>query len=187
LSVSPNSFEESIKTIKKLIMMVDNLQNMGITASFTSSANDFDFLQGNWKVKNRKLLTRLNNCQEWTEFDSEIKMRKVPGIGNVENFTACINEIPFEGMAIRLYHPTTKLWTIYWIDSNHPAMDKNPVTGSFENGVGKFYTNDQFNGQEIIMLYQWDATNPLQPVWSQAFSPDNGKTWEWNWEMKLSK
>jgi len=21
----------------------------------------------------------------------------------------------------------------------------------------------------------------LNKVWSQAFSPDNGKTWEWNW------
>jgi len=37
------------------------------------------------------------------------------------------------------------------------------------------------------VLYQWNKTNPEHPIWSQAFSPDNGKTWEWNWEMVLTK
>lgn len=164
-----------------------NSQTFETTASNSSSANDFDFLQGEWRVRNRKLVSRLDNCNEWTEFDAEIRMRKVPGIGNVENYTATINDTHFEGMAIRLFDPATRLWTIYWIDSNNPVMDQRPVTGSFENQVGRFYTIDQFNGQEIIMLYQWDATDPLHPIWSQAFSPDKGLTWEWNWEMKLRK
>jgi hypothetical protein len=95
--------------------------------------------------------------------------------------------MPFEGMAIRLFNPKSRLWIIYWVDNNNPQMDEHPVTGSFENGLGKFYTSDTFNEKPIIVIYQWDASDPEHPIWSQAFSPDDGKTWEWNWEMKLTR
>jgi hypothetical protein len=66
-------------------------------------------------------------------------------------------------------------------------MDTEPVTGSFENGIGKFYVKDTFNDKPILILYQWNVTNPEHPIWSQASSTDNGKTWEWNWEMTLTR
>ncbi len=154
----------------------------------TSSPTDFDFLQGKWKVHNRKLKVRLNNSNDWEQFESELHMKKVlNGLGNVENYYASFNGKPFEGLAVRLFNPETRLWTIYWMDTNGMKMDQHPVTGSFEKGVGKFYAHDTFDGKEILVIYQWDATNPKQPIWSQAFSVDKGKTWEWNWEMRLSK
>ncbi len=162
--------------------------NVNIIPSATSSENDFDFLQGKWKVQNRKLKVRLNNSNEWEEFESELHMRKaLNGMGNVENYYASFDGKPFEGLAVRLFNPQTRLWTIFWMDTNGMAMDQHPVTGSFENGVGKFYSNDTFGEKAILVIYQWNATNPNQPIWSQAFSVDNGKTWEWNWEMRLSK
>ncbi len=131
-----------------------------------SSENDFDFLSGKWKVHNRKLKTRLAGNHEWIEFKSELHMRKtLNSFGNVENYYASFDGKSFEGMAIRLFNPLTKLWTIYWIDSNNCSMDEHPVTGSFENRVGKFYTNDMYNGIPIVMLFQWDATNPEHPEW----------------------
>ena len=72
-------------------------------------------------------------------------------------------------------------------DSNAPKLDDFPVVGSFEGSVGKFFANDTFNGKEIVTLYQWDKTDPEHPVWSQAFSPDGGVTWEWNWYMTLTR
>lgn len=161
---------------------------LSIKPSPTSSENDFDFLQGKWKVQNKKLKKRLENSTEWIHFESELHMKKaLIGFGNIENYYASFDGIPFEGMALRLFNPSTKLWAIYWIDNTNPKMDENPVTGSFENGMGKFYATDNFNGTPIIVLYQWNATNPEHPIWSQAFSTDKGKTWEWNWEMTLSK
>lgn len=167
-------------------------QNLGIPLeikpSSTSSEKDFDFLEGKWKVQNRMLKERLNNNNEWIEFESELHLRKaINGLGNVENYYSTFNGAPFEGMAVRLFNPKTKLWKVYWMDSNNGTMDENPVTGSFENGMGKFYAKDTFNDKPILVLYQWNATNPEHPIWSQAFSTDNGKTWEWNWEMTLSK
>ena len=89
-------------------------------------------------------------------------------------------------MTLRLFNPRTKLWSIYWADSHVGILDK-PVTGSFENGIGRFYSKDVFNGKDILVIFVWDATNPDEPVWSQAFSDDNGQTWEWNWYMYMSK
>lgn len=174
---------------KKTSSMQQNQQTtIEIKPSITSSEKDFDFLEGKWKVHNRMLKERLNNTNEWSEFESELHLRKtINGLGNVENYYATFNNSPFEGMAVRLYNPKTRLWKVYWMDSNNGTMDENPVTGSFDNGIGKFYTNDVFNGIPILVLYQWDATNAQHPKWSQAFSADNGKTWEWNWEMTLSK
>jgi hypothetical protein len=161
---------------------------MNIQASSTSNKNDFDFLQGKWAVKNKKLKTRLDNCTEWLEFNSELHMHKtLNGMGNIENFYATFDDAPFEGMAIRLFNPKTKLWKIYWVDTSACLMDENPVTGSFEAGIGKFYATDIFNETPILILYQWDATNRNEPIWSQAFSTDEGKTWEWNWVMNFTK
>ncbi|GAB3711452.1 hypothetical protein [Flavobacterium koreense] len=172
---------------KKENIMTTNNQ-LEIKPSITSSEKDFDFLVGKWKVENRMLKERLNNSNEWMEFESELHLRKaINGIGNVENYYSTFNNQPFEGMAVRLFNPKTRLWKVYWMDSNNGTMDENPVTGSFENGVGKFYARDTFNENPILVLYQWDATNINHPKWSQAFSIDNGKSWEWNWHMTLSK
>lgn len=161
---------------------------LDLKPSATSSEKDFDFLVGKWKVKNKQLRTGPNNTKVWIEFDAELHMRKsIAGLGNVENYYATFNGKPYEGQAVRLFNPRTKLWTVYWMDSNWATMDQHPVSGSFENKVGKLYAKDSFNGKPIVVLYQWDATDPDHPKWSQASSEDNGLTWEWNWEMYLTR
>ncbi|WP_281632434.1 hypothetical protein [Flavobacterium luteolum] len=158
-----------------------------ITASPTSSKNDFDFFEGKWKLHNKKLNSRLSNCTEWTEFESTQEMYKVlNGIGNIDNFLATFDGQPFEGMTVRLFNPKNRLWSIYWADSNEGRLDP-PVLGSFKNNVGHFVTKDIFNGKDILVIFRWDARDKNNPVWSQAFSEDNGNSWEWNWYMYMSK
>jgi hypothetical protein len=158
-----------------------------ITASASSAHTDFDFYIGKWKIRNRKLNERLNNCTEWTEFDStDDTTHLLKGFANMNKFSATFDGQPFEGVAIRLFNPQTKLWSIYWADSNAVSFDP-PMVGSFEGNIGKLYCKDNFNKQEIIVLFHWDKTNPDNPIWSQAFSIDNGKTWEWNWYMYASR
>ena len=153
---------------------------LDIQASATSSQNDFDFLVGKWILKDKKLKSRLTNSNEWIEFESTVEMRKLlNGIGNMDIYRTMADGKPFEGVALRLFNPKTKLWSIYWADSNVGVMDP-PVVGSFEGNIGKFYCKDKFNGKDIIVVFLWDKTDPDNPVWSQAFSPDNGKTWELN-------
>jgi hypothetical protein len=158
-----------------------------ITASESSSKNDFDFFKGKSNIINKKLKKRLCNCTEWIEFSSTQEMYTIlNGIGNIDNFLATFDGEPFEGMTVRLFNPITKLWSIYWSDSNTGVLDK-PVIGSFENNVGHFFSEDLFEGKNVIQVFRWDARDQKNPVWSQAMSADKGKTWEWNWYMFMTK
>jgi hypothetical protein len=160
---------------------------LSTSPSSGSSQNDFDFLVGSWKIRNRKLKTRLKGEDEWTEFEASGEMHKIlRGLGNIDNFITTVDEKPFEGMSLRLFNPVTRLWSIYWSSSNTGVLEV-PVVGSFENEMGRFHTNDVFEGKEILVAFQWDITDPNKPVWSQAFSADGGETWEWNWYMYFSR
>lgn len=158
-----------------------------VTASATSSKHDFDFFEGKWNLQNKKLTSRLNNCTEWREFHSSQEMYRIlNGMGNIDNFLATFDGEPFEGLSLRLFNPKTRLWSIYWADSNSGKLDP-PVVGSFENNIGHFFTKDIFNGKNILVVFRWDARDKDNPIWSQAFSDDGGQNWEWNWYMYMSR
>ena len=162
-----------------------------IPGSTTSSSADFDFLIGKWKMYHRRLNKRLENCKDWTEFESWDDDHKIlQGIGNVDSYYS--NELPgmegkpFEGFTLRLFNPKTKLWSLYWVPSTTGVLDP-PVVGSFENNIGHFFGKDTHNGKKIIFMFRWDIRNKEKPVWGQAFTADQGKTWEWNWFNVLEK
>ena len=153
-----------------------------ITASPTSSNKDFDFLIGKWIMKNKYLNARLANCKEYTEFESTVE--NSAGLEGMGNFDIVRRQLPdgkvYEGRTIRTFDPQTHLWRLYWMDSNGGPIDP-PVIGSFKDGIGLFFCKDYQVGRPVIIVFRWDKTNPGQPVWGQAFSDDNGKTWEWNY------
>lgn len=171
--------------------MQNNLVNadgtLNITPSETSSPQDFDFYFGKWNIRNRKLKNRLNNCDEWTEFDAYQECRPLLlGSANMDNFSTETDGKRVEAIALRLFNPATRLWSIYWADSNVVAMDP-PQVGSFTGPIGKFFARDVYSGKDIIVQFLWDKTDPKAPVWSQAFSGDDGETWEWNWHMYMTR
>jgi hypothetical protein len=158
-----------------------------VTPSPNSSPNDFDFLVGNWTIQNKKLNSRLDNCQTWIEFQATGTQRKIlQGLGNIDSFLTTVAGAPFEGMSLRIFNPKTALWSIYWADTNRLALDK-PVVGSFDNNLGRFYSLDVFNGRDILVLFEWNKTDPQHPVWTQAFSTDGGNNWEVNWYMMFKR
>jgi len=161
-------------------LQFDSSRALVVRASPTSSAHDFDFLVGSWKLRNRKLASRLTHSTQWIAFESRVEMHPIlNGLGNIDKYTDQSSGKPYEGVALRLFNPATRLWSIYWADSNSGTLDP-PVVGSFENKIGHFFARDTYHGTPIIMLFRWDVRNPDKPVWSQAFSTDEGKTWEWN-------
>ena len=181
LGLSVNA--QSIITAEKMVnATLDKNGELLVTASKTSSANDFNFLTGKWTMHNKKLKSRLNNCTEWEEFEStdENLGTILNGLGNMDFYRTTFDGKPFEGLTLRLFNPETRLWSLYWVPSNTGVLDP-PVVGSFEGNVGMFYGKDTFQGKPILVVFKWDKTDPDNPVWSQAFSPDNGATWEWNY------
>jgi hypothetical protein len=180
--------EESLKTVAEnnFAMPIPKLNfdasgELIIIPSSTSSPKDFDFLIGRWTLKHRKLKSRLTNSNEWEEFETEVDdFAILEGTANMDVAYGTVDGKPWEGRTTRLFDPKTRLWSLYWVASNVGVMDP-PVVGSFENGIGHFFCKDTFKGKNIIMMFRWDMRDKEYPVWSQAFSPDNGKTWEWNW------
>lgn len=169
------------KTLPIPELHFDSAGALVIQASATSSEHDFDYLVGNWKLHNRRLKSRLTGSHEWTDrFESRVEMRQIlNGVGNIDKYTENMDGKPYEGVALRLFDKRTRLWRIYWADSNSGYLDAG-LAGSFENNVGHFFARDKYRGRDIICVFRWDVRNPELPIWSQAFSVDEGKTWEWN-------
>lgn len=94
-----------------------------ITASSTSSLSDFDFFAGKWKMHHRRLNKRLADCKDWTEFDSwDEDVKILAGTANMDTYRTTqmpgMEGKPFEGVTLRLFDPTTRLWRLYWVASN---------------------------------------------------------------------
>ena len=160
--------------------------NLAITASETSSKSDFDYLIGNWDIRNRALREPLVGSDEWKEFDAiQECSRTLLGQGNFDIFHTEFDGKPFEGLTVRLFDPLTRLWTIYWADSNAMKLDGGKV-GSFDGDEGEFFGREVVGDKDVIVKFHWDKRDPEAPIYRRAFSSDVGRTWEWNWYSTFS-
>ena len=92
----------------------------------------------------------------------------------------------FTGLSLRLLDPERGEWTIYWANSRDGRLQP-PVTGRFRDGVGLFYGDDTHEGRAVRVRYTWSAITPVSARWDQAFSTDQGQTWEVNWIMEFTR
>lgn len=166
---------------------VKTMRELEIKPSAGSSPKDFDFFHGAWKVVNRKLNSRLTNCDEWTEFESSVECKPIlGGFGTFDPYSAVIDGKKFEAVTLRLFDPVSKLWSIYWADNRIVQLDVAQI-GSFDGNIGEFVARDLWRGTPVIVKFKWDKADFDKPTWSQAFSADDGKTWEWNWHMTMTR
>jgi hypothetical protein len=151
------------------------------------AARDFDFWIGCWNVHNRWLRKRLAASDEWEEFEATVVARRIlDGMGNEDRFCTD-HDGGFVGMSFRFFDPVTKLWSIYWADSRRPGVLDPPVFGGFDGDVGLFEGVDTFEGQPIRFRFTWSGVTTPAPCWEQAFSDDDGETWETNWIMDFTR
>jgi len=148
-------------------------------------SNDFDFLHGEWTSRQRKLVKWLVGSDEWDEFTGEHSAKGFfDGAGSFdENVFASKG---FSGVSIRMFNPDKKEWAIYWVDSRTGTLQL-PVFGSFENGIGTFYGDDEHQGIPVRVRYIWSKITPTSAKWEQAFSVDGEQTWETNWIMEFTR
>lgn len=147
--------------------------------------HDFDFFFGAWRQVNRKRVRPLvKGDPEWIEFESKSEARPiVGGLGNVDTFEA--PRFPgrpgFEGFSLRLFEPETGLWRIWWASTaGHGRLDP-PVVGRFRHGVGLFECDDVIEGVRVRVRFTWKGITDSSATWEQAFSVDDGETWDTNW------
>ncbi len=160
---------------------------MSSSSTITPPA-DFDFIIGNWQVLHRRLNERLTGCTEWTEFKGTSSTRKIlEGFGNVEDNLLCFPQEKVRAAAFRSFDPRSQAWSIWWLDGRAPHTIDVPVVGTFSNKVGTFYANDTLDGRPIKVRFTWRENPCGNPQWEQAFSGDDGGTWETNWTMEFQR
>jgi hypothetical protein len=150
-----------------------------------SGPDDFDFLAGSWYIRNRRLKQPLTASNDWDEFgSSSVCHRAFDGAANFEEIS--IPERGFSGLTLRVFDPELKEWSLHWASSRDGRLQP-AVVGRFADGVGTFYSHEAYNGTDITVRFIWSQITPQSARWEQAFSADDGKTWETNWIMEFTR
>jgi hypothetical protein len=152
--------------------------------------HDFDFMFGTWRVTLKRLVKPLTGSTTWIEYEGTQTTSKVwNGKANFDEFVAHsrTGDEPLEGLTVRLYNPATREWSIYWANAKSGTMAMPPTVGHFTNGRGQFFDKEDFNGKPIIVRYTWSDITATSAKFEQAFSPDDGKTWEPNWISTITR
>lgn len=149
---------------------------------------DFDFFMGIWKCRHRYLVRRLADCHDWIEFDGTCAARKIlDGFGNMDESDINLPGDPYRGMSLRTWEPDSGTWAIYWLDSRRPGHLFPPVKGGFERGIGTFYGDDTCEDRSVRVRFLWSRITDGSARWEQAFSLDEGNSWETNWHMDFTR
>jgi hypothetical protein len=153
-----------------------------------SSASDFDFLIGDWTVSHQRLRERLVGADDWDAFPGTASCRKIlGGLGNSDDNLLELPGDPYHAMTVRNFDSVSEEWSIWWFDGRFPASLEPPVRGSFQGGVGTFYAKDTYGGRPILVRFLWHVKDGETPRWEQAFSADDGASWETNWTMDFDR
>lgn len=148
--------------------------------------HDFDFLHGSFRVHNERLTARLVGATDWETFEATNTCRAIlGGIGNIDEFVTTWRD-GFRGATLRLFDLERQQWSIYWA-SNRTGVLEPPVLGRFENGVGTFFGRDNHEGTPVLVRFLWSDITPTGALWQQAFSTDEGASWETNWRMHFRR
>ena len=149
---------------------------------------DFDFIIGSWKIHNRFLNGRLRGSTEWIEFDATYFMEPLlNGLGNMDRYCATRDGREVHGITLRLLNPVTGEWSLYWADTVRAGSLQPPMIGKFQSNVGEFFGDEEVDGRKVLCRFLWVKDDGGSPRWEQAFSADNGATWETNWIMTFTR
>jgi hypothetical protein len=142
---------------------------------------DFTFLVGDWRVQHRYL-----RGKEWAHAEGTVRHRELTdGWANVEDHVIQTASGGNGAVGLRAFNPKTGQWSIWWLDGRDPAEIPSPMKGRFENGVGTFLGSSTLNGEPIRVRFTWSDVTTEAPRWQQAYSYDDGKTWEAVWTMEF--
>ncbi|MBL8770402.1 MAG: hypothetical protein JNK30_03395 [Phenylobacterium sp.] len=143
---------------------------------------DFDFLAGEWKIRQR----RLKGPGQWDEFDGEATCWTIlGGVGSVEELR--IPSRDFSGLGLRLLDVKQQVWVDHWVNAKSGVLALPGMSGVFVDGDGVFTADDEEDGKPVKYRGLWDQIRPGSHRWSQSVSRDGGRTWDDNWVMQWSR
>lgn len=144
------------------------------------SPGQFDFLSGEWRIKNRK--RKADAPGGWDEFDGEATCVSLLG-GRVHVEELRIPARDFAGLGLRVLEAATAIWHDVWVNAKSGVVAGPGMPGGFTDGVGSFVVQETVDGKERVYRSVWDQITEDTCRWHQATSSDGGQTWELDWEM----
>ena len=150
--------------------------------SARDGAHDFDWDIGTWKTHQRRLLHPLTGSTTWVEYEGTDVVRKIWDGANVGEIRAEGSAGSLEIFTLRLYNPQTREWSIYFTNKAGGALGV-PAVGSFKNGRGDFYDQENYNGRTVLLRFSVSDITAGSCRFEQAFSADGGRTWEVNFTV----
>lgn len=156
------------------------------SSAHNAGAHGFDFYFGHWQVHNRRLLKPLQGSDEWESFDTTIDCTPILGGAANQDVFLSPHRPGIIGMSLTLFDPLSRRWSSYWLDSKSVVLQP-PVSGNFDGNTAVLEGADEYAGKPILVRNIWSRTDTPSPRWVQAFSIDQGRTWETNWIMDLNR
>lgn len=142
---------------------------------------DFDWEIGAWDTRLRRLSQPLSGNTSWLEYAGTTVVKPLMDKrSNIVEFD--VNGVAgrITGVSLRLYQPASGKWTLHFANLANGLMTE-PMEGTFSDGRGTFFGRDSYKGRAILVRFLIVPVSPTQWRFEQAYSADEGKTWETNW------
>ena len=150
-------------------------------AAVRDGQRDFDWEIGTWDTQLRRLHKPLSGSTTWLGYAGTTVVKPLlDKRSNIVEFD--VNGVAgrITGVSLRLYQPARGKWSLHFANLANGLMTE-PMEGSFSEGRGTFYGNDTLDGRAILVRFLIIPVNRDQWRFEQAYSADEGKTWEDNW------
>lgn len=123
----------------------------------------------------------LTGSTTWAEYEGTTTCRKVwDGRANLLELAVDGPAGRVEGLSLRLYNPESHQWSLNFSNIKSGTLNT-PTVGEFKNGRGEFFSQETLNGRPILVRFVIFDITEKSAHYEQAFSEDNGQTWEVNW------
>lgn len=150
-----------------------------------ASRGDFDYFLGSWRVEHRRLRKRLAGSNDWEAFGGRTHCQQLfGGLVNLNESISYRGGRTSYGMGLRALDEPGGRWADWYLAASDLSKIDPPLYGRFMNGVGVFYARETFEGRPVLVRGQFSSVNQDEARWEQAFSPDDGASWETNWVMR---
>ena len=151
------------------------------SATAPNGQHDFDWEIGAWTTRVSRLQSPLSGSQTWVELEGTTVVRKLfDGRANLAELDIAGPSGRIQGISLRLYEPQTRQWNINYASLRSGTLTA-PIAGAFKNGRGEFFGRDSLDGRPILVRFVIECATRDVCRFEQAFSADDGKSWELNW------
>ncbi|MEV6908431.1 hypothetical protein [Amycolatopsis sp. NPDC051071] len=152
------------------------------SSAVADGQRDFDWEAGTWRSSVRVLAEPLSEtADQWLQFSGTSTVRPLlDRRANILEFEVSGPNGRIDALNMRLYEPRAQRWSLTFINIRDGLLSP-AVYGGFQNGVGKFYGDDQLGGRPIKVRFFILRPSADEARFEQAFSADGGTTWETNW------